>query len=48
MFVLLACPRWRWCLGNYLRSIQHEILYETSKNSPGHQRHLGEAYKTNI
>ena len=28
--------------------IQQEILYETSEYSPGHQRQLGEANKTNI
>ena len=28
--------------------IQHDILYETSEYSPGYQRYLGEANKTNI
>ena len=49
MLVLLASPRWRWCLGElYYGSIQNIMLYETNKYSPGHQSHLREANKTNI
>ena len=49
MLVLLASPRWHWWLGKYsLVSLQHKVLYETGEYSPGHQRHLGEANKTNI
>ena len=45
MLVLLASPRWRWCPGG---SIQNIMLLDTSEYSPGHQRHLEEANKTNI
>ena len=48
MLVLLDSPRWRWCPGELAGSIWFQILYATSKYLPGHQRHLGEANKTNI
>ena len=49
MLVLLASPRWHLWPGYYsLVSYSMEILYETNGYLPGHQRHLGEADKTNI
>ena len=49
MLILSASPRWRWCPGVYFAGfIQNLMLYETSKYSPGHQRHLGEANETDI
>jgi len=38
MLVLLGSSRWHWCAG----SKWFQILYETSKYLPGHQRHLVE------
>ena len=43
-FTQVALVSWRIFAG----SIWFQILYETSKYSPGHQHHLGEANKTNI
>ena len=48
MLVLSASPRWHWCPGEYSLVIQHEILYETTEYSPGHEHHLVEANKSNI
>ena len=45
MLVLLASPTWRWRI--FAGSILFQILYETSKYPPRHQRHLGEANKAN-
>ena len=43
-FSQVALMSWRI----YFGSILNIMLYETNKYSPGHQSHLGEAYKTNI
>ena len=43
-FSQMALVSWRIFAG----SIWFQILYATSKYLPGHQRHLGEANKTNI
>ena len=48
MLVLLASSWWRLCLGEYILVPPNIMLYETIKYSPGHQSHLGEAFKTNI
>ena len=49
MLVLSPSPRLLWCPGEHsLVSLQHEILCETREYSPEHQRHLGEANKTNV
>ena len=49
MLVLLASPRWRWCLGEYiLVPYRKSCCMKPTKYSPGHQSHLGEANKTNI
>jgi len=49
MLVLLASPRWRWCLGEYVL-VSYNIIFcmEPENIYSGHQRHLGEANKTNI
>ena len=44
LFSQMALVFWRIFAG----SIWFQIVYATSKYSPGHQHHLGEANKTNI
>jgi len=49
MLVLLASPRMALVSGRIFAGIiQNLMLFETSEYSPGHQRHLGEANKTNM